>query len=91
MGCRTRKYSDGGKVLKSEYGEPTFTRSLLESVGVGDGYGNPKSSPKSKDKDADKRMSISNAPSKFSDVMRKRKEQLSEYADGGKVKKRKGC
>jgi hypothetical protein len=84
-----RKCADGGKVKGSEYGKPTYARSVMAKVGIGDGYGNPKNAPK--DKNADKRMSISNAPSKFGEAMAKRKEELNSYANGGKVKKRKGC
>lgn len=87
---KTRKCADGGTV-GGGYGKPTFARAVMAKVGVGDGYGNPKVAPKPKDKDADKRMSISNAPMKFSETMSKRKEELNSYADGGKVKKRKGC
>lgn len=74
MVCKTRKYSNGGKVVSSEYGEPTFARAVLAKVGVGDGYGNAKRAPK--DKSAGKRMSISNAPAKFSETMAKRKAAL---------------
>jgi hypothetical protein len=85
-----KKKADGGK-MGGGYGKPTFARSVMAKVGVGDGYGNPKNAPKPKDKDADKRMSISNAPTKFSETIAKRKEELNSYANGGKVKKRKGC
>ena len=88
-----RKCADGGKVKGSEYGKPTYARSVMAKVGIGDGYGNPKVAvrPKPKDKDADKRLTISSSPTKFSEAIAKRKEELNSYANGGKVKKRKGC
>lgn len=78
-----KKRADGGKVKGSEYGKPTFARAVAARVGIGDGYGNAKPEPK--------RMSVSNAATTMGDVMAKRKKALNEYADGGKVKKRKGC
>ncbi len=81
---RFKGYADGGKVMKTEYGEPTFTRAVLEKVGIGDGYGNAKSAPKKE------RMDVSNATEKLSSVVEKRKRELDAYADGGRVRKR-GC
>jgi hypothetical protein len=80
MICKKRKYSNGGKVVssESEYGKPTFGRAVLAKAGIGDGYGNSKSAPKPKDKDAGKRMSISNAPSKLSETLAKRKQMLDQ-------------
>ena len=48
MGCKTRKYSDGGKVLEREYasGKPTFLKAVASNLGVGDGYGKPKAPKK---------------------------------------------
>jgi hypothetical protein len=79
---KVRKYADGGKA--NEYGKPTFARAVAARVGVGDGYGNPKPA-------APKRMNVANAATTMGDVLAKRKKALNEYADGGKVKKRKGC
>lgn len=75
MGCKTRKYSDGGKVLEREYsaGQPTYLKSILAKVGIGDGYGK-KSPPK--DKNADKRLTIASAPEKFGETLAKRKQML---------------
>jgi hypothetical protein len=44
MGCKTRKYSDGGKVLEREYGagQPTFGKAVKAQFGAGDGFGKPK-------------------------------------------------
>ena len=78
MVCKTRKYSNGGKVIDSDYGKPTFARAVMAKVGIGDGYGNSKSAPKPKDKDAGKRMTISNAPSKLSETLAKRKKMMDE-------------
>jgi hypothetical protein len=69
-----KHYADGGKVIKSEYGEPTFTRAVLANFGVGDGYGNPKKQPKPPSKD--ERMNIANAPEEFQNVISKRKQML---------------
>lgn len=82
-----KRKADGGKVKGSEYGKPTYARAVMARVGVGDGYGNPKTQPKAESK----RMSVSNSTAAMSDVVSKRKKMLDEYADGGKVKKRKGC
>lgn len=71
---RFKGYADGGKVVKSEYGEPTYPRAVMARVGVGDGYGNPKSSPKPKEK----RMNVGNAAVEFGNVMAKRKKMLDE-------------
>lgn len=68
----------------SEYGKPTYARAVMAKVGVGDGYGNPK-------KAEPKRMSVSNAPAALQETLSKRRTALNEFADGGKVKKRKGC
>lgn len=75
---KKRKYANGGKVIssESEYGKPTFARAVLAKAGIGDGYGNPKNAPKPKDPNADKRLTISNAPSKFSETIAKRKAAL---------------
>lgn len=70
---RFKGYADGGKVMKSEYGEPTFMKSVAAKVGVGDGYSySPKKSP---DK---KRMSISNATQEMGGVVAKRKKMLDD-------------
>jgi hypothetical protein len=82
MSCKThkkgmKKYADGGKVVKSEYGEPTLGRAVLANFGIGDGYGNPKNQPKPKAAEKP-RMSISNAPESFQGVISKRKQMLDE-------------
>jgi len=59
-------YADGGKV------KPTYVRSVMAKLGVGDGYGNPKNP-----KDVN-RLSISNSPGKFSETMSKRKKALAD-------------
>jgi hypothetical protein len=64
-------YADGGKV-QHPYGKPTFGRSVLAKVGIGDGYGNPKNAPK------DKRLSISNAKTALPDAISKRKKMLDD-------------
>lgn len=73
MGCKTRKYSDGGKVMEREYGgNPTYGKALLARVGIGDGYGNAK--PKAKPK----RMNVSNASETLDTVVSKRKKMLDD-------------
>jgi hypothetical protein len=70
MGCKTRKYSDGGKVLAREYmaGEPTYFKALKARVGLGDGYGKPK-----------KRVfNIENAREGMVDAISKKKKALDE-------------
>lgn len=74
MKCKPRKYADGGKVLKSEYGEPTYARAVLARVGVGDGYGNPK---KAKAKQPE-RMTVANAAVTLPETIAKRKKMLDE-------------
>ena len=74
MGCKTRKYSDGGKIVDREYGNPTFAKSVAEKVGVGDGY----SYFPTKDRNAKQRMSISNVTEKLPDVIAKRKKMLDD-------------
>lgn len=77
MGCKTRKYSDGGKVVDREYGTPTFGKALAAKVGVGDGYSYfPKKAPKPKD--TRRRIDVSNATSEFGNVIAKRKKALDE-------------
>ena len=82
MGCKKHKFSDGGKVRKSEYGEPTFGSTLLAAVGIGDGFsgGTAKKPSASKPPPANKpqRMNIANAASSFKDVMKKREEDLNQ-------------
>lgn len=72
MGCKTRKYSDGGKVLEREYGagKPTYLKALAARVGIGDGFGKAKAKPK--------RMDVSNAASALPSVMASRKKMLDE-------------
>lgn len=73
MGYKTRKYSDGGKVMEREYGgNPTYGKALLARVGIGDGYGNAK--PKAKPK----KMDVSNAASTIGTVVANRKKMLDE-------------
>jgi hypothetical protein len=72
-------------MAKSEYGKPTMARAVMAKVGIGDGYGNPKKAKQSN------RMNVSNATEKLPSVLAKRKKELDSYANGGKVKKRKGC
>lgn len=74
MGCKTRKYSDGGKVMEREYGgNPTYAKALLGRVGIGDGYGNAKNPPKPAN-----RMNVGNAASTIGSVVAKRKKMLDE-------------
>lgn len=70
MGCKTRKYSDGGKVLEREYGagKPTYLKSVMAKLGVGDGYGKAKP----------KRLSIENAKGGMTTAMANRKKMLDE-------------
>ena len=102
MKCKPRKYANGGTPMLSgggipyadggKIGKPTFAKSVAAKAGLGDGYNYfPPKAPKAKDKDADKRLTISNSPDKLSEALAKQKAELSSYANGGKVKKRKGC
>jgi hypothetical protein len=75
MGCKKHKFSDGGKVLKSEYGEPTFGKSLLAAIGIGDGYG--KGTAK-KASIKEKRLTIADSASEFPDLLAKRKKMLDD-------------
>lgn len=70
MGCKTRKYSDGGKVLEREYGagQPTYLKSVMAKVGIGDGYGKAKP----------KRMNVANATDTLGSVVSKRKKMLDD-------------
>lgn len=72
MGCKTRKFSDGGKVLEREYGagQPTYLKSVMAKVGIGDGYGKAKPKPK--------RMDVGNATETLDDVVSKRKKMLDD-------------
>ena len=76
MGCKTRKYSDGGKVMEREYGgKPTYLKSVMAKLGVGDGYSY--SPPKAaKPKDTRRKIDVSNATSEFGNVMANRKKML---------------
>ena len=73
MKCKTRKYADGGKVMEREYGagQPTYLKSVMAKVGVGDGYGSKKAK-----KAEPKRLSISSSPDAMTEVMAKRKAAL---------------
>ena len=88
MKTKPRKYADGGKVLKSDYGTPTYPRAVLARVGVGDGYGNPK---KQKDPPAPAKKVADPSIGAAESAIRKRHDMLQGYADGGKVKRKKGC
>jgi hypothetical protein len=70
MGCKTRKYSDGGKVLEREYGagQPTYLKSVMAKVGIGDGYGKAKP----------KRMNVGNATETIRTVASNRKKMLDD-------------
>lgn len=70
---RFKGYADGGKVMKSEYGEPTFMKSVAASVGVGDGY-----SYRPKKDSGPKRMNVANATSELGNVVAKRKKALDD-------------
>lgn len=72
MGCKTRKFSDGGKVLEREYGagQPIYLKSVMAKVGIGDGYGKAKPKPK--------RMNVSNASETLDTVVSKRKKMLDD-------------
>ncbi len=81
MGCRARKYSDGGKVVDREYGKPTFVSALKNAVGMDDdGYGNPNKKPKKQPvpDESGKRLNIANSPVEFSDVLAKRRKALDD-------------
>jgi hypothetical protein len=74
---------------KSEYGKPTFVSAVKNQLGMDDdGYGN-----------SYKKKALQPKPTKTTDVsigsavsaIKSRKEQLAQYRDGGKVKKRKHC
>lgn len=70
MGCKTRKFSDGGKVLAREYGagQPTYLKSVMAKVGIGDGYGKAKP----------QRMNVANATDTIGSVVSKRKKLLDD-------------
>ena len=65
---------------KSEYGKPTFGRSVLAKVGVGDGYGNPKkvATPYPPPKPKQERIDVSNAPKKLEKIMTEREKMLRD-------------
>lgn len=82
MKCKPKKYANGGPVRVfadgGTVGKPTYLKSVAAKVGIGDGYNYfpSKTYPKPKDKDADKRLTISNAPSKFAETLAKRKKAM---------------
>jgi hypothetical protein len=69
---------------QTEYGKPTYARAILERVGIGDGWGNPKKAKEPPKKAAD--PSIGGAVN----AIQERKKMLAEYANGGPVRKGKG-
>lgn len=79
MGCKTRKYSDGGKVMEREYGgNPTFAKAVAANFGIGDGYSYRPKKSEAKKAASPRKMDVSNAASEFGNVVAKRKKMLDE-------------
>ena len=73
MGCKARKYSDGGKVMEREYGgNPSFAKAVASNFGVGDGYSYGAKKPKAKSAPA------KTAPDSLRTTLAKRKKMLDE-------------
>lgn len=66
-----RVYADGGKVMEREYGgKPTYLKSVMAKLGVGDGYSyGPKKA---------KRLNIANAKAGMTTAVSNRKKVLDE-------------